>query len=249
MRCRETRALRRNSLERESARRSIALLAWSFLAYIAWCPSRTIAQYDLPQETFSLQPAIPFQPWAETQESVPPAVSELDQLKKRVEELENRARSEQKNSDEAKAPSKPQTKDDAKSKDVDKVDKADKKVDETWKDVSDEKWTVKLGGHVQMDYINWAQADQAIPNTHDYFEFRRLRLVADGTGYGVYDFRLQMTLEPETFGENTPGVVTSPEVKDAYFSLNEIPLLGRFRIGNFFVPFSLEQVTNDTNNI
>jgi phosphate-selective porin OprO and OprP len=25
--------------------------------------------------------------------------------------------------------------------------------------------------------------------------------------------------------------------------------LGRLRIGNFFVPFSLEQVTNDTNNI
>ena len=27
------------------------------------------------------------------------------------------------------------------------------------------------------------------------------------------------------------------------------PFLGRFRIGNFFVPFSLEQVANDTNNI
>lgn len=31
--------------------------------------------------------------------------------------------------------------------------------------------------------------------------------------------------------------------------MNEIPWFGRFRIGNFFVPFSLEQVTNDTNNI
>ena len=31
--------------------------------------------------------------------------------------------------------------------------------------------------------------------------------------------------------------------------MNEIPGLGRIRIGNFFVPFSLEQVTNDTNNI
>lgn len=249
MRCRETRSLRRISVERDSARRSIALVALSFLACIAWYSPRTFAQFEVTQETFAVQPAIPPQPWAETQESAPPSVSELDQLKKRMEELENRAKSEEKKSDEAKALSKPQTKDDAKSKDVDKVDKADKKVDETWKDVSDEKWTVKLGGHVQMDYINWAQADQAIPNTHDYFEFRRLRLVADGTGYGVYDFRLQMTLEPESFGENVPGIVTSPEVKDAYFSLNEIPLLGRFRIGNFFVPFSLEQLTNDTNNI
>lgn len=122
------------------------------------------------------------------------------------------------------------------------------------KDTSD-KWSVKLGGHVQLDYINWASADSAIagpaaePGTKDYFEFRRLRLVADGTGYGVFDFRLQMTLEPETVGESAAGTVTSPDVKDAYLSMNEIPWLGRFRIGNFFVPFGLEQVTNDTNNI
>lgn len=113
-----------------------------------------------------------------------------------------------------------------------------------------EKWNVKLGGHTQLDYVNWAQASPAIANAQDYFEFRRLRLVADGTGYGVYDFRLQMTLEPESVGETQPlGTVMSPDVKDAYLSMNEIPMLGRFRIGNFFVPFSLEQVTNDTNNI
>ncbi len=116
-------------------------------------------------------------------------------------------------------------------------------------------WTVKLGGHVQMDYINWANADSAItgpaaaPGTKDYFEFRRLRLTADGKGYGVFDFRLQMTLEPESVGESPAGTVTSPEVKDAYLSMNEIPWLGRMRIGNFFVPFGLEQVTNDTFNV
>jgi phosphate-selective porin OprO/OprP len=117
------------------------------------------------------------------------------------------------------------------------------------------KWTVKLGGHVQMDYVNWAHADPAItgpaaaPGAEDYFEFRRLRLTADGKGYGNLDFRLQMTLEPETVGDSAAGTVTSPEVKDAYLSINEIPWLGRFRIGNFFVPFGLEQVTNDTFNV
>lgn len=110
------------------------------------------------------------------------------------------------------------------------------------------RWNVKLGGHVQMDYITWAASDPAISGDDNYFEFRRLRLVADGTGYGNLDFRLQMTLEPETVGESG-GRATSPDVKDAYLSMNEIPWLGRFRIGNFFVPFSLEQVTNDTNNI
>ena len=123
-----------------------------------------------------------------------------------------------------------------------------KEPKDDWVDVSNEKWTVKLGGHVQMDYITWANASPAIAGDENYFEFRRLRLVADGTGYGVFDFRLQMTLEPETVGESG-GAATSPDVKDAYLSMNEIPWLGRFRIGNFFVPFSLEQVTNDTNNI
>jgi phosphate-selective porin OprO/OprP len=121
------------------------------------------------------------------------------------------------------------------------------KKDAGWIDLSTEKWNVRLGGHVQLDYVNWAHAAPAIADDKDYFEFRRLRLLADGTGYGVFDFRLQMTLEPESVGESV-GVM-SPDVKDAYFSLNEIPILGRMRIGNFFVPFSLEQVTNDTFNI
>ncbi len=115
--------------------------------------------------------------------------------------------------------------------------------------IPQDKWDVKLGGHVQLDYITWADAAPSIPDTKNYFEFRRLRLVADGVGYGVYDFRLQMTLEPETVGESPPGTIMSPDVKDAYFSINEVPWLGRVRIGNFFVPFSLEQVTNDTNNV
>jgi len=118
---------------------------------------------------------------------------------------------------------------------------AEKKPDDGWTDLSTEKWTVKLGGHVQMDYILWPHADPPVPGKN-YFEFRRLRLLADGTGYGVYDFRLQIDIEPETGDGVTTPVV---DVKDAYFSMNELPVVHRWRIGNFFVPFSLEQVTND----
>jgi phosphate-selective porin OprO/OprP len=119
-------------------------------------------------------------------------------------------------------------------------------LNDDWVDLSGEKWTVKLGGHVQMDFIHWPNADDPPVPAQDYFEFRRLRLLADGVGYGVYDFRLQIDIEPES-GDGVPTPVT--DVKDAYFTLNEIPCLNRWRIGNFFVPFSLEQVTNDTNNI
>lgn len=108
-------------------------------------------------------------------------------------------------------------------------------------------WTTNLGGHIQTDYVTWANKDDALDFATNYFSFRRLRLVANGTGYEQFDFRLQLTLEP-----NQPAsgdIFTSPDVKDAYVSMNEIPGIGRLRIGNFFVPFSLEQVTNDTNNI
>jgi phosphate-selective porin OprO/OprP len=131
-----------------------------------------------------------------------------------------------------------------------KTDKADKgkageKKEEGWVDLSSEKWTVKLGGHVQMDYVQWANASPGIPD-RNYFEFRRLRLMADGTGYGQYDFRLQMDIEPESGdGVATPVV----DVKDAYLTANDWPVVQRWRIGNFFVPFGLEQVTNDTQNI
>ncbi len=168
--------------------------------------------------------------------------SELSALRRRLHELE---RAEQKRTArEAKKV----------ADELAKKEEEARKIDD-WLDMSTDKWTVKMGGHVQMDYVNWLNPDHAItgpaaaPGTKDYFEFRRLRLTAEGTGYGVYDFRLQMTLEPETVGESPPGTVTSPDVKDAYFSINELPWLGRMRIGNFFVPFGLEQVTNDTHNV
>lgn len=150
---------------------------------------------------------------------------EIDALRKRIEELEAGAEA-----------------DDEKPK-----EKAAEKPTAPKSDDTEKKWAVKLGGHMQFDFIHWAGTDNAAIPSHDYFEFRRLRLLADGTGYGHYDFRLQIDIEPE--GEDT---VTSPVVvvKDAYFSANDLG--GRFerwRIGNFFVPFSLEQVTNDTNNL
>jgi phosphate-selective porin OprO and OprP len=123
---------------------------------------------------------------------------------------------------------------------------AEKSAIGEWVDMSGEKWNVKLGGHMQLDNINWADHDQQVP-AFNYVEFRRLRLMADGVGYGVYDFRLQIDIEPES-GEGTDRPVV--DIKDAYLSMNELPSpLCRWRIGNFFVPFSLEQVTNDTNNI
>lgn len=170
--------------------------------------------------------------------NVPPMeqADEIQFLRQRLEILE---KAEQKR---AEAESK-------KSADEQALKAAEAAKNHDWIDLSSEKWNVKLGGHIQLDYVNWANTDPAIEGAQDYIAYRRLRLIADGTGYGVFDFRLQMTLEPGSTAGLTPGTGLSPSVRDAYLSMNEIPWLGRVRVGNFFVPFGLEQVTNDTNNM
>ena len=168
--------------------------------------------------------------------------AEFDRMKRRLDQLEQADKKRTETDQKKKA-------DEANKKDEEKKKKeADSRKAEDWQDLSADKWNVKLGGHIQMEEILWPSASDSIQGAQNYFEFRRLRLVADGQGYGVYDFRLQMTLEPPVVAEAQPGQLI-PEVKDAYFSINEIPLIGRARIGNFFVPFGLEQVTNDTNNV
>jgi phosphate-selective porin OprO and OprP len=152
---------------------------------------------------------------------------EIGALKKRLEDLEKTVQSLEKNDGGS--------------------DPKFLKPEKTDKSLSADKWDIRLGGHVQLDYVDWANADPSIDDTLNYFNYRRLRLVADGIGYEQFDFRLQMTLEPGL--GSTDNITASPDVKDAYLSMNEIPVLGRVRAGNFFVPFSLEQVTNDTNNV
>jgi phosphate-selective porin OprO/OprP len=184
--------------------------------------SSDVLELPAPQNPANAEVA-PIAPDAE----LPSPTDELDAIMKRLDALE---KSLAKPAEEKKHAEKP----------------AEKPPSDDWIDLSTEKWTVKLGGHIQMDQIVWADHDPQVP-AENYFEFRRLRLLADGVGYGVYDFRLQIDIEPES-GEGTDRPVV--DVKDAYFTLHELPdPIDRWRIGNFFVPFSLEQVTNDTNNI
>ncbi len=216
------------------------MLAVIIAAMACWAETRLLAQ-DLnlgpPPAPETLQDvAVPAIPDELDSESATDVTAELKSLRESVKRLEDETQ-KRRTAEQAK-------------KDADALKATE------WVDMSTDKWTVKFGGHVQIDYIDWTNADPGLtgpaiaPGTKNYTEFRRLRLTADGTGYGVFDFRLQMTLEPTTFGDVPPaGINYTPDVKDAYLSMNEIPWLGRFRIGNFFVPFSLEQVTNDTHNI
>jgi phosphate-selective porin OprO/OprP len=125
-----------------------------------------------------------------------------------------------------------------------------------WLDTSTEEYSVKLGGRIQADYITFAHQDApsraAFGNIPNYAEFRRLRLVASGNGYGVYDYRFQLDFEPEhTFTvRNAAG--TGPTtiktggvaMRDIWVGIDEIPVLGYVRFGQFYEPFGLEQITS-----
>ncbi len=190
-------------------------------------PSLSFQQSQQPTTNVENIPAIETQSWEE--------------MLKRIEALEKQMKlTESQKADAASSKNKTGSSSEKSTETKSKTNEAE------WIDVSKEKWNVKLGGHIQADYITWPNADPAIVGAQNYFSFRRLRLLADGTGYGNLDFRLQMTLEP---GSGPNNDFATPDVKDAYLSMNEIPLIGRIRFGNFFVPFGLEQVTNDTMNV
>ena len=83
-----------------------------------------------------------------------PFDADLNRLQKRIDQLEA---SEKKRTDADK-----------------KKKEDDAKKAEGWQDMSTDKWTVKMGGHVQLDYINWANADPAITGPPGRSEERRV---------------------------------------------------------------------------
>ena len=74
-----------------------------------------------------------------------------------------------------------------------------------WQDVSAEKWTIKLGGRALADYVMFADQDAGnqarFGDVDNYFEWRRLRLKADGEGYGVYFYKLDVTGQGTYWGK------------------------------------------------
>ena len=119
-------------------------------------------------------------------------------------------------------------------------------------DVTDEDWItvrgggrrITWGGRLETDTVNWAN-DQDFSGQSNYVEFRRLRLMAAGDGYGIYDYQLELEFAPEADDNridaaNEFGV----EVKDAFIGIREVPFLGYTVIGHFRTPIGLSSLTS-----
>ena len=132
-----------------------------------------------------------------------------------------------------------------------KADDKKKEVpkEDEWKDVSADKWTIKLGGRALADYVMFADQDAGnqvrFGDIDNYFEWRRLRLRAEGEGYGVYFYRTELEFEPEgVAGLADSGVA----IRDCYVGIKEVPWLGTVIVGNSKQPISLESL-NSSNYI
>lgn len=108
-----------------------------------------------------------------------------------------------------------------------------------WEDVSDERFSVHVGGRFMGDMVLFphqdAESRAVYGDMENYFEFRRLRLAMEGEGYGVFDYECQLEFEPEE---------RAVMLKDVWAGVHEIPLLGYVRFGWLKQPFALDEWTS-----
>ena len=120
------------------------------------------------------------------------------------------------------------------------------------KDVSAERFSIRPIGRVHADYVNFVgqngPSTSAFGDLNDYFEFRRLYLGVEGSGYGVWEYRLELNFEPEQVIRDRHGNRLAEtdlvQLRDVYIQHNDMPLLGSLRLGCTKVPYSLEELTS-----
>jgi len=122
------------------------------------------------------------------------------------------------------------------------------------KETAASKMTCTPYGRLQVDTaifnetgdVPYIQATPARPE-HNGIEFRRIYVGMRGTGFDVMEYKMEVDLA----GTGTTSNTSSAEVKgrvlarDVYLQINELPVAGHIRIGNFYEPFGLEQQTSD----
>ena len=121
---------------------------------------------------------------------------------------------------------------------------------EEWKELDGQQ--LRWGGRLQADWVNWAN-DQDLGDQSNYFEFRRVRLFAAGSGYGVFDYMLELEFgddslpDADQFDDRFRLGAGGVELKDAYLQASDVPYLDNVRIGHFMAPVGLEQLTSSKN--
>lgn len=106
---------------------------------------------------------------------------------------------------------------------------------------NDGNYVIKFGSRLQNDWAVLVPNSSLnrqftnIDGTETGTEFRRARIQLEGTFYKRLDFKMEYDF--------AGGDVA---FKDVYLGAHDVPIVGRFRLGYFKEPFSLEQLTSDS---
>lgn len=101
---------------------------------------------------------------------------------------------------------------------------------------ADKESKIRFDGRLQVD-SRWFLGNT--PN-NDSFYVRRARLAASGTFYKYYDFRIEYEAGKSPSSSST----ATARLNDGYMSVHYIPE-AQFRIGQFKVPFLMEELQSD----
>ncbi len=114
-----------------------------------------------------------------------------------------------------------------------------------WKDglymeTADQKYKLQIGGRMQFDTAFFGE-DEALKSVlggqENGVEFRRMRIFLKGTIYDRSEFKAQL--------EFSSGEVV---FRDVYMGLKDAPVVGNIRIGHFYEPFHLDELTSDNDS-
>lgn len=99
----------------------------------------------------------------------------------------------------------------------------------------DESWSIEWGGRIQSDWTWWPSVENGAPGAFlDGHEFRRIRVLAQGTIYRSIEYRSQLDMAGG-----------AANVRDMFIGVRGLPVLGSLRAGDQYEPFGLEELTSD----
>lgn len=119
------------------------------------------------------------------------------------------------------------------------VSMAEEAKAEEWIDGS-KGWENKFGGRILWDYQNFANQSAAnlaqYGDSPDYNEFRSVRFFMAGKGYGIYEYKFEVTLEDD---DGDIGLT------DAYVGMDMLPVAGKLQIGQRKAFMGMEKLTSE----
>lgn len=99
----------------------------------------------------------------------------------------------------------------------------------------DKSYTIEWGGRIQSDWTWWPSVQSGLAGAfEDGHEFRRIRLLAQGTIFQSVEYRSQIDVAGG-----------AANVRDMYVGVRGLPALGVLRVGDQYEPFGLEELTSD----